>query len=51
MRESLRKMDEEVLKVMYEKDQDATIKKEMEEATVYKQKLLIAVSNIKDQFL
>ena len=49
MRESLKKMDEEVLEVMYEKEQDATIDKEMEEASVYKQKILITVSNIEDQ--
>eukprot|EP00112_Aurelia_sp_Birch-Aquarium-sp1_P025514 Seg851.5 transcript_id=Seg851.5/GoldUCD/mRNA.D3Y31 product="hypothetical protein" protein_id=Seg851.5/GoldUCD/D3Y31 len=42
-------MVEEVLEVMSEKEQDATIDKEMEEAGVYIQKILITVSNIEDQ--
>ena len=49
MRESLNKMDEEVLEVMYQKEQDATIDKEMEEVSVYEQKILITVSSIEDQ--
>ena len=47
MRESLKEMDEEVLEAMYEKEQD--IDKEMENASVYKQKIPITVTNIEDQ--
>ena len=49
MRVSLNKMDEQVLEVMYQKEQDATIDKEMEEASVYEKKILITVSSIEDQ--
>ena len=46
---SLKKMDEELLETMYEKEQDAVINKEINEASTYKQNMLITVSNIKDQ--
>ena len=48
-RESLKKMDEELLETMYEKEQDEVIDKEIEEASTYKQNILITVSNIEDQ--
>ena len=49
MRESLKKMDEDVLDTMYEKEKDSVIDKEIDEASTYKQNILIAVSNIDDQ--
>ena len=48
-RKSLKKMDEELLETMYEKEQDAVIDKEINEPSTYKQNILITVSNIKDQ--
>ena len=48
MRETLKTMDEEMLEVMYEKEEDE-IDTEMDEASAYKQKILIAMSNIKDK--
>ena len=48
-RESLKKMDEELLETMYEKEQYAVIDREIDEVSTYKQNILISVSNIKDQ--
>jgi len=39
-RESLKKMDEELLETMYEKEQDAVIDKEIDEASTYKQNMV-----------
>ena len=38
-----------VLETMYEKEEDSVIDKEIDEASTYKQNILIAVSNIDDQ--